>query len=58
MALQLIQASGTKRVDAGVVPDVRPRAAMAAELNVVEMGCRTDTVDAVKEHVPKGAAAP
>ena len=43
MALQLVQASGAKRVDAGVMPDIGARTAVAAEFDVVEMGCLPDT---------------
>jgi hypothetical protein len=43
MAFQLVQASGPKGVDAGIVPDVRARTAVAPELDVVEMSCLADT---------------
>jgi hypothetical protein len=39
MALQLVQASGAKRVDASVMPDIGTRTAVAAEFDVVEMAC-------------------
>src|SRR5439155_1708528 len=46
MELKLVQAARPERVDPGVVPDVRPRATVASQFNVVEMGLLPNTEDA------------
>ena len=46
MTLELVQAVRPKRVDPGIVPDVRPRATVAPQFNVVEMGFLAHTEDA------------
>src|SRR5262249_14786271 len=46
MRLQLVQATRPERVDPGVMPDVRSRAAVAPQLNVVEVGVLAHGEDA------------
>ena len=37
VALKLVQAPGPETVDAGVMPHIRPRPAVAAELDIIEV---------------------
>ena len=43
---KLVHAAGAEAVDAGVAPDIRARAAMTAEFDVIEMGLLADPKDA------------
>src|SRR5262249_29338823 len=38
VGLELVETPCAERIDAGVMPDVRPRSAVAPQFNVVEMG--------------------
>src|SRR5438552_10076133 len=38
MCFQIVHPAGTKSVGTGIMPDVRPRSAMTAQFNVVQVG--------------------
>ena len=46
MRLELVQPARPKRVDPGVVPHIGSRAAVAPQLDVVEVDLRANTEDA------------